>query len=205
MTKPSLDNLIEPGEGTKLEFKRTLSSATRIARTLAAFANTSGGTLLIGVADDKKIVGITSEQAEVQTLERATDELIEPAITVSYETRKQDGKTVLLVRVAESNEKPHKSLNEQGDWLIYVRQRDKSVPTTKFMADNEALDKKLLQTPMVKNLLVYLQKHDTISVERLAKLVNISEYRAKKLLRDLTAQSLLLFVDLPRPGRYSLK
>lgn len=205
MIKPSLDKLIELGEGTQLEFKRTLSSAHRIARTLAAFANTSGGTLLIGVADDKKIVGIQSELTEVQTLERATDELIEPAITVSYETRKQDGKLVLIVRVAESDEKPHKVLTTQGDWQIYVRQRDKSVPTTRFMTDNETVDKALLQTAMVKNLLLFLQKHDTISVERLAKLVNTSDYRAKKLLRDLTAQGLLLFVDQPRPGRYSLK
>ena len=205
MSSRSLHNLIEQGEGTQLEFKRTLSSATRIARTLAAFANTSGGTLLIGVADDKKIVGIISELAEVRTLEQATDELIEPALTVSYETRKQDGKTVLLVRVAESEDKPHKVFTEQREWQIYVRQRDKSVPTTRFMTDNLAIDKKLLQTPMVKSLLLHLQKHDTISVERLAKLVNISDYRAKKLLRDLTAQGLLLFVDQPRPGRFSLK
>ena len=112
---------------------------------------------------------------------------------------------MLVVRIAESEEKPHKVLNEQGEWLVYVRQRDKSVPTTRFITDNEAIDKKLVQTPLVRNLLLYLQKHDVITAERLAKLVNISDYRAKKLLRDLTAQGLLLFVDQPRPGRYSLK
>ncbi|MBC7571997.1 MAG: ATP-binding protein, partial [Spirosoma sp.] len=46
MNRTELDALIEQGEGVRLEFKRTLSSAWRIARTLAAFANTSGGTLL---------------------------------------------------------------------------------------------------------------------------------------------------------------
>ncbi|MBO0929442.1 RNA-binding domain-containing protein [Fibrella aquatilis] len=205
MSNLSLTTLLTRSEGTQLEFKQTLSSAYRIARTLAAFANTSGGTLVIGVTDDKKVIGVSSETAEVETLERATDELIEPALMVSYETRRHDGKTVLLVRVPESDEKPHRVLTEQGEWQIYVRQRDKSVPTTKFIADNESVDKKLLQTPVVRSLMLYLQKHDIITVERLAKLVNISDYRAKKLLRELTTQGLLLFVDQPRPGRYSLK
>jgi hypothetical protein len=39
-------NLAETGEGTYLEFKRTIPSAHKIAREMAAFANTKGGTLL---------------------------------------------------------------------------------------------------------------------------------------------------------------
>lgn len=205
MAAPSLPDLIARGEGTQLEFKSTLSTPYRIARTLTAFSNTSGGTLLIGVADDGKIVGIDSEYREMQKIERATDFLIEPAITISYETLKQDGKTVLLLTVPESDEKPHTALNERGDRTIYVRQRDKSVPTTRLMLDLHTVDNRLLQTPMVKHLLLFLRKNDSITADRLGKLVNISDYRATKLLRELTAQGILLMVDKPRPARYSLK
>ncbi|MEZ0485473.1 AlbA family DNA-binding domain-containing protein [Fibrella aquatica] len=201
----TLSDLIARGEGTQLEFKSTLSTPYRIARTLTAFSNTSGGTLLIGVADDGKIVGIESEYKEMEKIERATDFLIEPSITISYETRRQDGKTVLLLTIPESDEKPHTALNERGDRTIYVRQRDKSVPTTRLTLDIQAVDSKLLQTTAVKNLLQFLRKNDSISAERLAKLVNMSEYRATKLLRELTAQGILLMVDKPRPVRYSLK
>jgi predicted transcriptional regulator len=86
-----------------------------------------------------------------------------------------------------------------------VRQRDKSVPTTRLMLDLHTVDAKLLQTPMVKHLLLFLRKNDSITADRLGKLVNISDYRATKLLRELTAQGILLMVDKPRPARYSLK
>lgn len=205
MATPTLSELILPGEGTQLEFKSTLSTPYRISRTLTAFANTSGGTLLIGVADDGKIVGVASEYQEMQKIEQATDFLVEPPITISYEARRQEGKTVLIIHVPESDEKPHTALNERGNRTIYVRQRDKSVPTTKLMLDVQTMDKQLLQTPMVKNLLAYLRKNDHISADKFAKLVNISAYRAGKLLRDLTAQGVLLMVDKPRPARFSLK
>ncbi len=38
-------------EGRTLEFKRDLSSPDRLLRTVVAFANTSGGVILIGVED----------------------------------------------------------------------------------------------------------------------------------------------------------
>ncbi|MBO0947663.1 AlbA family DNA-binding domain-containing protein [Fibrella forsythiae] len=201
----SIPELIARGEGIQLEFKSTLSTPYRIARTLTAFSNTSGGTLLIGIADDGKIVGIDSEYKEMEKIERATDFLIEPPIDISYETRRLDGKTILLLTIPESSEKPHTALDERGNRTIYVRQRDKSVPTNHLMLDLETVDKKLIQTPMVKNLLQFLRKHDSITAERLGKLVNISDYRATKLLRALTTQGILLMVDKPRPARYSLK
>lgn len=196
---------LEQGEGLRVEFKRTLSSAYRIARTLTAFANTSGGTLLIGIDDDGRTVGIDSEYREMQLIERATDFLIEPALIVSYETIRHEGRNVLLLNVPESDEKPHTALNERGERIIYVRQRDKSVPTQRLLTAGTSVDQKLLQTPMVKNLLQFLRKNDSITAARLAKLVNISDYRANKLLHELSEQGLLLMVDRPRPARFSLR
>jgi predicted HTH transcriptional regulator len=47
-----IKNLIAEGEGQELDFKYHVSSASKIARTLVAFANTDGGRLLIGVKDN---------------------------------------------------------------------------------------------------------------------------------------------------------
>ena len=44
------------GESKTLELKRELPSAEHIAKTVIAFANTSGGKLVIGVDDERKIV-----------------------------------------------------------------------------------------------------------------------------------------------------
>ncbi|WP_080056512.1 AlbA family DNA-binding domain-containing protein [Spirosoma aerolatum] len=205
MTRNELDDLIRQGEHSRLEFKRQLSSAARIARTLAAFANSGGGTLLIGVADDGRIIGVSSEFREITTLEEATDRLIEPALTVSYKTLAPDGRIVLIVTVLESNEKPHYVIQDKTKRTIYVRAKDKSVPTSKLIQVSGPADAELLQSPTVRTLHQYLRKNDHITADRFAKLVNISAYRAGKLLRQLADRGVVLLVDKSRPVRYVLK
>lgn len=205
MTRNELNDAIAQGESTHLEFKRSISSPYRIARTLAAFANTSGGKLLIGVADNGKIVGVSSEFVEIRKIEEATDQLIEPALTVSYEVLSPDGRTVLIVRVSESEDKPHYTIDESGKRTIYVRTRDKSVPTSKLIIGHETAQSPFVKSQMGRTLIQFLRRNDHITADRFAKLINVSDYRAGKLLRQLTEQGLLLMIDKPRPVRYALK
>jgi len=69
VTPLSLEDLIAEGESDELEFKSTLrwdlkeSTVNKkleevILKTVAAFANSQGGTLLVGVADDGEILGL---------------------------------------------------------------------------------------------------------------------------------------------------
>ena len=53
-----ITRLIAGGESETLDFKQTISDASKIAKTLVAFANNKGGTLLIGVRDNGSISGI---------------------------------------------------------------------------------------------------------------------------------------------------
>lgn len=205
MTRDQLEELIAQKENIRLEFKRHLSSSHRIARTLAAFANTLGGIILIGVNDDGKIVGVPSEFREVSKIEDATDRLVEPALTISYETLTPDGRMVLVVSVSESNEKPHYVLNEAGKRTIYVRAKDKSVPTNKLIIAPEIANTDLIKSPMARTLIQYLRKNDDVTADKFARLINISDYRAGKLLRQLAEQGLLLLIDKSRPVRYALK
>ena len=56
--------LLSLHEGKTLEFKRDLSSPKPVLRTLVAFANTAGGTLIIGKADDGVVIGVGDVLAE---------------------------------------------------------------------------------------------------------------------------------------------
>ena len=70
------EELIKRGESKTLEFKSTLRWSLKedrqddkgvthaVLKTIAAFLNTEGGDLLIGVADDSSIVGIERDQLE---------------------------------------------------------------------------------------------------------------------------------------------
>ena len=53
--------LIREGEHSEQDFKYRISDARKIARTLSAFANTTGGRLLVGVRDNGSIAGVKDE------------------------------------------------------------------------------------------------------------------------------------------------
>ena len=76
------DKLISLGEGQKLEFKSTmrwnLKSGKRdkemdkeVAQAVSAFMNTDGGTLIVGVADDGKAIGL---EYDFQTLRKQNED-----------------------------------------------------------------------------------------------------------------------------------
>jgi len=54
----NIDELFAFPEGKTLEFKQDISSPKPILKSLVAFANTAGGRLVIGIADDKQLVGV---------------------------------------------------------------------------------------------------------------------------------------------------
>lgn len=96
----NIDQLLASPEGKTLEFKRDCSSAKPILRTLAAFANTAGGTLIIGRADDGSIVGVKDVLAEEERLASLIADSIAPAMLPEIEAFTVEEKSLLLVRVA---------------------------------------------------------------------------------------------------------
>ena len=62
-----LQHRILKGEGVQLDFKHSITDKQKIAWTLCAFANTKGGSLLIGVKDNGKVKGVNPEEGSYQT------------------------------------------------------------------------------------------------------------------------------------------
>lgn len=113
--------LLKEKEGLKLEYKQQISSQEKIARTLSAMSNTAGGLILIGISDQRKIMGIDPEEERFM-IEGANQDFCDPkadlelqVITLDPESVYEDEKYVLLVIV---------HLSKVG--TIYVKQRDGS-------------------------------------------------------------------------------
>jgi len=119
-------NLLEEGEHENQDFKFRIDDPSKISKTLCAFANTSGGRLLIGVKDNGSIKGIDPEE-EYYVVEAAAHRFCKPEIKFTYRVwhdPKDAKKLVLEIQVPESEQKPHYARNEENNWIPYVRIHD---------------------------------------------------------------------------------
>jgi predicted HTH transcriptional regulator len=78
------DLLLAP-EGKTLEFKRDLSSLKGVMKTVVAFANTAGGTLIVGREDDGSVVGVEDPLLAEEKLSNAIADSIMPLIMPDIE------------------------------------------------------------------------------------------------------------------------
>jgi ATP-dependent DNA helicase RecG len=100
---------IQLGESKTLELKSELPQHDQIAKTIVAFANTSGGKLLIGVDDARQVVGVSEE--DVLTLpDRITSLIFDrcyPAILPEIYSANLADKLVLVVEIFRGNLLPY--------------------------------------------------------------------------------------------------
>ncbi len=186
----NIKRLIFEGEGVSLDFKKTISSCEKIARTMSSYANNKGGRLLIGVADDGTIKGVKSEDEERYMITKAAHMFCKPALEPTFEEVYVDDKLVLVVTIEESNLKPHYALAEDGKWWVYVRVKDKSVLASKIVVDvlkRSANENGVLieYSANEKNLLEYLEKSNRITVREFCELLKLTRKRAQRILVDL--------------------
>jgi len=117
----SIHQLITHPESKTLEFKRDFSSPKPLLKSLVSFANTAGGRLVIGVADDQKILGVKNPLDEEEKLSSLIADSISPRLVPNIEMVTIEDKTLLVVEVFLSNSRPH-WLNKEGpDYGVYVR------------------------------------------------------------------------------------
>jgi ATP-dependent DNA helicase RecG len=105
----NLMELIQKGESKTLELKSRLPQHDQIARTMVAFANTSGGKLILGVDDQRQVVGISED--DVFTLQDQITSLVfdrcQPTILPEIYSANLGGKLVLVVEVFRGNLLPY--------------------------------------------------------------------------------------------------
>ncbi|TXI88687.1 MAG: HTH domain-containing protein [Chryseobacterium sp.] len=107
MTTAELEILIKQGEGYNTEFKRAIpSKASDLADEICAFANAAGGTVLVGIDDDGKTVGITMDNVTRSRLQNVFN-TIEPRVEVTMQEIEKDGKTVLCLQCQSGKSKPY--------------------------------------------------------------------------------------------------
>jgi hypothetical protein len=110
--------LVGRGENDKVEFKRQIGKdrVHEFMETVVAFANGSGGVILVGIDDNGNVVGVEEEKLA----ERVKDLLrsyCDPPINTEISKTSVDDKSVVIIQVKEGDNKPY-LLRDKG---IYVR------------------------------------------------------------------------------------
>ena len=192
----NIRKLILEGEGTTLDFKKTITSFEKIAKTIVAYANNKGGRLLIGVADDGRIAGVKSEEEEKYMINKAAGFYCKPAVEPVFEEVYVDGKTVVVVKIPESDVKPHYALGEDKKWWVYIRVKDKSVLASKIVVDVLKRESKnegvlLEYSSKEKALLEYLGQHERITTKEFSTMLNLSRRRSYRILVNLVLAGII--------------
>lgn len=141
----ALEQLIAQGESESVEFKSTMRFNTHtqrkdsemereIARTLCAFVNTEGGTLIIGVGDDGTVLGLDddfstlggakTQDGFIRAFENITKDLFSSPVSPDYYTARFEehrGKLVYVIEVQRSK-KPAFCLFG-GEKEFYIRKQ----------------------------------------------------------------------------------
>lgn len=103
-----LTQLLRRPEGKTLEFKRDLSSPAGFLRTVAAFANTAGGTIIVGVTDRTRDVrGVGDPLALEERAASLISDSIQPRLLPALEVIGFRDRQLLAVRVYPSPSRPH--------------------------------------------------------------------------------------------------
>lgn len=117
-----LEDLIRRSEGKTLEFKRDASSSGPILRTVCAFANTAGGTLLIGIADRTgAVVGVSDPLDAEERLASIIADGISPRLVPDIDLVPWRDSRVLAVRVYPGPSRPYSVTSTGGNPAAYVR------------------------------------------------------------------------------------
>ncbi|MFN3801248.1 helix-turn-helix domain-containing protein [Belliella pelovolcani] len=130
-----IKELLKKEEGQTLDFKKTISDCYKIAKTLVAFANTSGGIIAIGISDQKKITGIDPEE-EIFMIEKASRDFCHPQIAFSIEVyeidyleeEQLDEEICIVIITVPKAQFKHYLKEKSGKLISYIRDKDESLP-----------------------------------------------------------------------------
>ena len=181
--------LIAQGEHQRLDFKFEISDSKKIARTLAAFSNTDGGKLLVGVKDNGAIAGVRSEE-EFYMVEAAAQMYCRPQVEFATREWNVDGKKVLEIDIPKSDNGPCSAPDKEGKWMVYIRVHDQNLLANTVLLkvwqmQNRKKGITIRYTDKEKMLLEYLDQNGSITISKFQRIAGISRQVAEKVLVDL--------------------
>ena len=101
--------LIDQGENQFIEFKEQKVHPDSIAKEMVAFANTQGGTILIGVSEQSGMCGVDDSKNWEEWVANISRHNIIPAIQADCLIVEIDGKKIVVIDIPKGSDKPYQT------------------------------------------------------------------------------------------------
>lgn len=131
-----IEDLLQQREGSAVDFKADGSSPKKIVKDFVAFGNTAGGSILIGIDDDRNVAGLDDPQGTEEAISNAIYNSTEPTQRPLISVMTHEGKEVVLVEAQYFQGAEPLALKEGEKLTVYERVGSTSMPVT----DEERLE-----------------------------------------------------------------
>lgn len=190
-----IKNLISEGEHQTLDFKFEVSNAKKIARSLVAFANSDGGRLLVGVKDNGVIVGVRSDE-EVYMIETAAHIYCKPEVEFVTKNHRIDGRHIVEVIVAPSDNKPHYAPDKDNNLSAYIRVKDENriannVIIKMWEKQSQTQGVYLKFTEIEEKLLAYIEKMGEVTFLKAKRITRIKNDNVEDILANFISVGII--------------
>ena len=126
MNELIISELITQGENSSIEFKSEKVRPESVAREMAAFANTNGGTLFIGIEDDGTITGLSTDRLfnMDEWISNIARNNIIPSVSPMFRIEEFENKQIAVIEIAKGISKPYQTID--GKYWIRVGSTNRS-------------------------------------------------------------------------------
>jgi predicted HTH transcriptional regulator len=204
-----LHKLVAEGESMHLEFKRKAAYPEKIVRELIAFANSEGGTLLVGVDDDKSIPGTKYPDEEAHVIIQALNLFCRPHLTYKETIIPiSEKKFVVRFDISPSSKRPHYLLVDKDTRHCFVREQDMSIKASAEMVEivrrsKHSRDIRFQFGESEKLLMEYLDTNQHITLSAFQKIAHLNRFKARRKLILLVLANVLKITATEKGDLYS--
>jgi ATP-dependent DNA helicase RecG len=180
-----MNDLILLGENKYTEFKSLYTKS--LLKTVSAYANYHDGIILVGINDQKEIIGIENLDDTRLQIENAINDVIDPRPYYEIEVKQYEQKNVLLIQIFKGDNTPY----------LYEKKAYKRLDTASVPVDRRALEELILYG---KNMTYEMIK---APVQELTFSVLKSKLKERLSLENLS-DDLLITLELKSKKEYNL-
>ena len=107
-------------------------------KSVSAFANGEGGTLIFGISDDDQVIGLANAEQDAELISEAIKTKLDPIPTIKLEFQEIDGKKLILLQVASGDETPYYYIGDKQR-VAFIRIGNESVVADRIQLRNLVL------------------------------------------------------------------